>query len=58
VPLTLWACHRSHQVSEVPFLFLEEGWVACLDPERWHQRVLVRERVPADRREVQDKALW
>jgi hypothetical protein len=57
-PLTLWACHRSHEISEVPFLFLEEGWVAGVDPERRHERVLVRERVPADSGEVEDKALW
>jgi hypothetical protein len=57
-PLTLWACHRSHQISEVPFLFFEEGWVAGLHPERRHERVLVRQRVPADSREVEDKALW
>jgi DNA-binding winged helix-turn-helix (wHTH) protein len=58
VPLTLWACHCSHEISEVPFLFFEEGWVAGVDPERRHQRVLVRERVPADSGEVEDKALW
>jgi hypothetical protein len=56
--LTLWACHRSHQISEVSFLFFEEGWVAGLHPERRHECVLVRERVPADCREVEDKALW
>jgi hypothetical protein len=57
-PLTLWECPRSHQISEVPFLFFEEGWVARLHPERRHQRVLVRERVTADSREVEDEALW
>src|SRR5205807_1780076 len=56
--LAPWAFHRSHESSEVPFLFVEEGGVAGVHPERRHERVLVRERVPAERREVEEEALW
>ena len=57
-PLRPWACHRSYQIPEVPFLFVEEGWVTGLHPESRHERVLVRERIPAERDEVEDEALW
>jgi hypothetical protein len=57
-PLAPWACHRSHQIPEMPFLLLEEGGVAGLYAERRQERVLVRERVPAERCEVEDEALW
>ena len=53
-----WACHRSHEIGEVAFLFVEEGGVAGLDSECGQERVLVRERVPAKRGEVEDEALW
>ena len=39
------------------FLFVEEGGVAGLDSERGKERVLVRERVPAERSQVEDEAL-
>ena len=42
----------------MPFLFVEEGGVSGFHPERWQERVLVREREPAERREVEDEALW
>ena len=57
-PLRPWACHRSHQISEVPFLFFEKGGVARLHSERWQERVLVHERIPAERRQVEEEALW
>jgi hypothetical protein len=42
----------------MPFLLVEEGRVAGLHPERRHERVLVCERIPAERNEVEDEALW
>ena len=57
-PLRPWACHRSHEIPDMPFLFVEEGGVSGFHPERWQERVLVRERVPAERREVEHEALW
>jgi hypothetical protein len=53
-----WSCHRSHEIGEMAFLFVEEGGVAGLDPERGQERVLVRERIPAERSQVEDEALW
>jgi hypothetical protein len=41
----------------MPFLFGEEGGVTCLHPERGQERVLVRERIPAKRREVEKETL-
>jgi hypothetical protein len=40
------------------FLFVDEGRGACLDPECRQESVLVCERIPGERREVEDKALW
>jgi hypothetical protein len=42
----------------MPFLFSEEGGIAGVYPERRQERVLVRERLPAERREVEDETLW
>jgi hypothetical protein len=42
----------------MPFLLLEKRGVTGLHPERRHERVLVRERIPAKRDEVEDEALW
>src|SRR5215210_5199985 len=51
------ACHRSHEIAEVPFLFGEEGRVARLHPECRQESVLVCERIPAERGQVEDEAL-
>ena len=41
----------------MPFLLFEEGGVARLHPERRQKRVLVRERIPAERCEIEGEAL-
>jgi hypothetical protein len=57
-PLAPGSCHRSHQIPEVPFLVVQEGGVTRVYPQRGHERMLMCERVPAERREVEDEALW
>lgn len=42
----------------MPFLFVEKSGIACVDAQGRQERVLVRERVPAERREVEDESLW
>ena len=49
--------HRSHQITEVAFLVVEEPGVTDLHSQGGQDRVLVRERVPAECREVEDEAL-
>jgi hypothetical protein len=51
-------CHRSDEIGEMPFLFVHESGVPCLDPKCGQEGVLVCERIPGERREVEDKALW
>src|SRR5919108_5506490 len=42
----------------MPFLLVEKGGVARTHSQGRQKRVLVRERVPAERCEVEDEALW
>src|ERR687895_1289663 len=42
----------------MPFLLGEKGGVARVHAQCRQKGVLVRERVPAERREVEDEALW
>jgi hypothetical protein len=39
-------------------LFVDEEGVARLDPECRQEGVLVCERIPGERGEIEDKALW
>src|SRR5690348_2963115 len=56
-PLVTGGSHRSHQITEVAFLVVEEPGVTDLHSQGGQDRVLVRERVPAECREVEDEAL-
>ena len=56
--LTPWMRHRSNQIAYMPFLLVEKGGVARLHAQCRQKGVLVRERVPAERREVEDEARW
>jgi hypothetical protein len=56
--LRVTAGHGPDEIPEMPFLLVEKGGVARLYAERRQNRVLVREWIPAERREVEGEALW